>query len=150
VPLPARKPADEPPKRRASAYDGIDLDDLHAERRELEREVERCRVAVARAARLPRLVAIYGLLAVLLVTSLVVAGISTAFLAYGSINYRYLTVYTAIFVTVCSITVAILAWAARDPRAPVRVLPRRRLVATLRALRDVERAIARREGESRD
>ena len=124
--------------------DDRDLAQLLAERRELVREIERRRAQVARAADFPARVALIGSTIGLAFTCAVVTGLVLAFLAYGSINYRYVTVYSAALVTIGVTTVGALVWAARDPNAPVRRIPHIRLAAAERALRDLDDLIDRR------
>ena len=129
---------------RAPKRDDRDLERLLAERRELEREIERRRAQIARAAQFPTRVALISSSVGLVLAAVILTGLVLAFLWYGSINYRYVTVYAALLVTFGATTIGALVWAACDPNAPVRRMPHARLDAAERALRDLDDLIDRR------
>ena len=56
---------------------------------------------------------------VALVIGVIISGLALAFRAYGSINVRYLGALAALLATVGAATVAALAWAAADRKAPL-------------------------------
>lgn len=133
-------------RRKSSAYEGLGLEELRERRRELEREVEKCYRAVHRAARLPKRIARVGVVIVLVGTVTILTGVLMAFMSYGSVNYRYVTAYGTALLFFGLLTVTLLVWGARDPRAPVLEAARSRLSAAERELAEVDDRIAREQG----
>ena len=71
---------------------------------------------------------------VALVVTVIVTGVTLAFLAYGRVNLRYVGTLAVLLTAIGVATLAALAWAAGDPNTPLKDRYRRRLADAERAL----------------
>lgn len=79
----------------------------------------------------------FGVVAV--AVTIVLCGVSAAFLAFGRINFRYVGTFGVLLATVGVASVIALLWGLSDPNTPLKDRYRRRLAETERTLDAIER-----------